>query len=287
GEKVSRLTFEDAGMSNFVFSVKAESSKYFIRISPTPTALDSFIKEQWVQARVSKEGIPVAPILETGSSVIPFPYMISEAAAGVAAADHSKRTDILRELGRYAARINAIRVKGYGETYDWSENKLSYNRRFKEFLKDEWNYESRISTLDRFKVCPAETLALIRKAIAKLGKRDPKPVLIHGDLRLKNTMVDEEGRITAILDWEMARSGIFEWELSVALHDLGIDEKNKFIEGYGLSAKKLAESASAMKLFNILNYAIPVEKAAVKKDKRALEQIRMRLAGDLDLYSLR
>src|SRR5687767_9905896 len=41
GEKASRLTFEDAGVSNFVFSVRAGSSTYFIRISPTPTALDS------------------------------------------------------------------------------------------------------------------------------------------------------------------------------------------------------------------------------------------------------
>ena len=114
-----------------------------------------------------------------------------------------------------------------------------------------------------------------------------KPTLNHGDLRLKNVIVDDDGEIAAIIDWDDALSTIApEWELSVALHDLSVDEKHLFIEGYGLEVEQVQEMANLVKAFNMINYTDAIERAVAIKDHKALSEFRLRLSGGLDLYSL-
>ena len=113
------------------------------------------------------------------------------------------------------------------------------------------------------------------------------PALNHSDLRLKNVMADEGGDIVAIIDWEECISTIApQWELSISLHDLSIDEKHAFIDGYGLSSREFHEMAPLIKTFNILNYATAVEIAVDKNDHKNLNELKLRLNGNLDLYSL-
>jgi len=96
----------------------------------------------------------------------------------------------------------------------------------------------------------------------------------HGDLRLKNILLDSEGRIAAILDWEKCLSQVAPyWELSIALHDLSIDDKEAFLEGYGLNPANYALSAPAVRFFNILNYSTEVSQAAEQGDHPALERL--------------
>src|SRR2546429_39981 len=78
GSPPSRLKFQSSGLSNFVFAAIHKDGRVFVRISPEPDKLNSFIKEQWAQSRAAGEGIPVGRILETAASAIPYPYMISE-----------------------------------------------------------------------------------------------------------------------------------------------------------------------------------------------------------------
>ena len=114
-----------------------------------------------------------------------------------------------------------------------------------------------------------------------------RPSLNHGDLRLKNVIADEDGKIRAIIDWEKATSNIAPyWELSAALHDPGIDDQERFIEGYGLKPKRVLEIAPYVKAFNLLNYTDDINRALEAKDKRAIAGLRLRFSGALDLYSI-
>jgi aminoglycoside phosphotransferase (APT) family kinase protein len=107
----------------------------------------------------------------------------------------------------------------------------------------------------------------------------------QGDLRLKNVLVDANGRISAILDWENCTSNLApEWDLSIALHDLSIDEKEAFLRGYGLSPRALSAIAPAIKAFNVLNYVPEIDRLVEEADGQ-LAHYRNRLRGDLDLYS--
>jgi hypothetical protein len=103
---------------------------------------------------------------------------------------------------------------------------------------------------------------------------------------LKNVIVDKQGKITSIIDWENCSSNYAPcWDFSIALHDLTIDEQQRFVEGYGIAAKKLREIAAYIKAINILNYVPHIERRISKKDSNRLEQIRLRLSGVFDLYS--
>jgi hygromycin-B 4-O-kinase len=78
-------------------------------------------------------------------------------------------------------------------------------------------------------------------------------VLHHGDLRLKNLITGpESGRVAGLLDWENALSSPPPyWDLSIALHDLGIDEKEAFLIGFGMTPRRFAGAARFMRLLNV------------------------------------
>lgn len=285
--KPRRIQHKTSGLSNFVFAVNHPEGDFVVRISPEITRLNLFYKEQWAQNAAKEVGVPTAEILEVGNEIINLPFMISRTVEGDDALEHPERQKIIREMGRYAASINSIKTNGFGATFDWSNNQLSRNESWQDYLQKELNYEARLQILEKRRMISAEQLKKLEKIFAEALKMNPNPVLNHSDIRLKNVIVDEQGEIKAFIDWENCTSNLApHWELSIALHDLSIDEKQIFLEGYGLSEKKLREAAPLMKAFNLINYAAQIEQFAEAKDNNRLEQYRTRLNGFLDLYSL-
>jgi len=285
-KKPRRVVHKTSGLSNFVFEVSHAEGDFIVRISPDPVRINSFIKEQWAQNKAREAGVPIPEILEVGSHVINQPFMISRVVEGSDAKFHKQRLEIVREMGRFAALINSIKTKGFGETFDWSSNQLSHNETWREFMENEWRVEEKLETLLKRKMLGEAQAKNIRKILTESAKGKPKPALTHGDIRLKNVMVDELGHITAFLDWENATSNLAPaWELSIALHDLSIDEKQLFLEGYGLKEKKILELMPLIKAINIINYAPEVERLAIEKDREHLEKMQTRLSGALDFYS--
>jgi aminoglycoside phosphotransferase (APT) family kinase protein len=286
-KKPRRVVHKTSGLSNFVFEVSHAEGDFIVRISPEPTRINSFIKEQWAQNKAREAGVPVPEILEVGSHVINQPFMISRVVEGGNAMFHEKRLEIVKEMGRYAALINTIQTSGFGMTFDWSSNQLSHNESWQEFLENELRFEEKLEALEKRKMLDAPKAKKIRKILTDAGRQKTKPALTHGDIRLKNVMVGNDGRITAFLDWENCTSNLAPvWELSIALHDFSIDEKQLFLEGYGLKEKKIFELMPVIKAINFINYAPQIERLAIEKDTAHLEKLRTRLAGALDFYSL-
>ncbi len=287
GSKPRRIIHKSAGLTNLVFAVNHKEGDFVVRISPETGRINSFLKEQWAQQKAEKAGVPTAEILEVGCEVIPLPFMIVRTIEGKEATHHPKQLEILREMGKYAAQINSILTSGFGNTFDWSSNQLSQNATWKEYLEKELNLESRFQTLEKRRMITEAQRKKLDKIFAAAMKESFKPALNHGDMRLKNVIVDEEGKIGAIIDWENCTSNRApEWELSLALHDLSIDGKQYFLEGYGIGAKKFEEIAPLIKAINIINYAPEIERLYIAKETKQLEQFRTRLSGALDLYSL-
>lgn len=287
GSFPKRVVHRSSGLTNFVFSFDNPDGEFVIRISPDPLKINSFIKEQWAERAARKAGVPTPRILEVGLESIRFPYMISRSVPGSEATHHPERLKILREMGRHAAAINAIPTRGFGQTFDWSENKLSLNSTFKDYLDNEFRYEEKIRSLLKNKMISDAQAKKLTAVFAAAARSRVKPVLNHGDMRLKNVIASDDGRINAIIDWEGCTSNSAPaWELSIALHDLGVDGKQYFLEGYGLSEKKLQDALPLVKALNIVNYASAVDEFAAAKDKTSLAQYRLRLSGVLDLYSI-
>lgn len=287
GSRPSRITYKSSGISNFVFAVKHSEGDFIIRISPEPTKINAFFKEQWAQGAAGEVGVPTAEILEVGNEVVPHPYMIMRKIEGKEATFHPDRLKIVREMGRLASLINSISTSGFGNTFDWSNNQLSRNESFKEYLQEGLKFEEKLQILERNKMLSLVKIKELRKIFTEAMKLAPEPKLNHGDMRLKNMIVNESGEINAVLDWEYCTSNIApQWELSLALHDLWIDEKQEFLAGYGISESRYAELAPLVKAFNIINYAAPIEEMANSDDAAGLERYRTRLSGALDFYSL-
>jgi len=188
-------------------------------------------------------------------------------------------------MGRYAKIINSIRTKDFGGNFDWTDHGPKH-RTWSEYLDNEWDFEKRLQLFTRHQILPAPAVKKLRQTVKTTRSLRIKPSLNHGDLRLKNVIVDDDGEIAAIVDWEDCLSTIApQWELSIALHDLSIDEKHLFIDGYGLDNERVAEMAPLIKAFNIMNYSNAIERAVEVRDHKTLAELKLRLNGSLDLYS--
>jgi hygromycin-B 4-O-kinase len=287
GSNPKRLKQLGGGLSNFVFEANHPQGDFIIRINPQPAKLKEYLKEQWAMSRASEAGVPVPEVLEVGVDVIPMPYMVSRKVAGTEATHHPERMTILREMGRLTALIHTIPTSDFGHTFDWSSNQLSRKETWGEYLKRELRVEERLKVLDVHDMLSKSQAKGLREVLRDIEGWEAETVLNHGDMRLKNVMVDAEGQITAVIDWEFCCSNVAPyWDLSLALHDLSIDAKQAFLSGYGLSEAKIREMAPALKAFNVINYAPYVEQAAQEGDELRLEQYRTRFSGALDLYSL-
>ena len=284
GRPANRIIYKASGLTNHVFAVNHVEGQFVIRISPNREKIDSFRKELWATQKARDAGVPTPEVLHVGNEIAQKPYMISRLVSGTNATHHQKRLSIVHKMGSYAAMINSIRTSGFGRSFDWSAEKPKQS--WNDYLDKEWNVHEKIEILASNKVISKAQLVNLRKEIDRSRVAPFEPALNHGDLRLKNVLVDEDGQITAIVDWDDCLSAIApHWELSIALHDLTIDEKHAFISGYGLTNDQIREMALLIKAFNIINYANAVKDAAVKSAKH-LSEFKLRLQGSLDLYSL-
>jgi hygromycin-B 4-O-kinase len=171
--------------------------------------------------------------------------------------------------------------------FDWSQNKLSKNRTWINFLDVELAFDERMKILKKENILTPPNCKKLLTLYEKVKKWKIAPALNHGDLRLKNVIADNSGKIIAIIDWDNCISNVAPyWDLSIALHDLSIDGKHRFLEGYGVDFDEFDKMAYSMKVFNIINYADSIKAMKEKNDLQWLQYYRLRLNGDLDLYSL-
>lgn len=287
GNKRISISSLSGGLSNFVFLVKLPDDEWVVRISDKPEKITGFIREQWAVDRARENKIPVPDILEVGNEIIPAPYMIIRKIKGEEATGHVNRMQLLLDMGVYAAKINAIPTHNYGSTFNWSGNILSKNNSWKDYMDKELRVMQRLDILVKHKMLFPKNISGIKAIFKEMEGWKKKPSLSHGDIRLKNIIVDQQGKIVSIIDWENCTSNIAPfWDLSISLHDLSIDEQEQFLKGYGITPAKYNKIAPYIKTLNILHYAPLVEKQVKLKNFEMLQQYRIRINGSMDMFSL-
>ena len=287
GKATKKIEFNAAGKTNFVFSVTTKEGSFIVKIAFTKTKYKDFLKEQWAIQKAHEAGVPVAEILEVGDEIIPFPYLLQRKVEGTEAIHHPDRLEILRKLGKYARVIHSIPTEGFGSLFNWSKNKLSKKKTWVEFLENELQVNGGLNFLETHSILSKKKIKHLRTEYERIKKWKVIPSLNHCDLRLKNVIADEKGDIKAILDWENCASNCAPyWDFSIALHDLSIDAKQKFLEGYEPDIEEFSKKAFALTVFNIINYIPALQRMVDKKDKNNLALYKLRLDGSLDLFSL-
>ena len=287
GKSLEKIEFKPAGKTNFVFDVVTKDGNFIVRIANSRAKLNDFMKEQWATQKALSIGVPVPEILEVGHDIIPLPYMLQQKIEGREAVNHPDRLKVLQKLGKYARMIHSIPTTGFGKVFDWSKNKLSKKRTWIDFLEKELQVAEGLKFLQDNDILSKKKIKRLNGEFEKLKKWKITPALNHCDLRLKNVIVNEAGDIKAILDWEDCSSNCAPyWDFSIALHDLSIDGKQKFLEGYELDTEEFGRKSFALTVFNIINYIPALQRIIAKKDKNNLELYKLRLDGAMDLFSI-
>lgn len=246
--------------------------------------------EETVRTIAAEAGIPTQNIVALGEHS-GWAFAVSVHLGGECATHHPERLSVLRELGRLAAISHTIATVGFGGEYGWpgSESSVTVandNASWHGFLQDELNATERLERLRELAMLTEKQHLALLATLADVECWDAPPVLNHGDLRLKNVVVNHDGGILGLIDWETAVSSIGpHWDLSIALHDLAIDAKQALLGGYGMPEAEVRQGSPVWRLFNMLNYVPTVECLLEEGDTDALEQMRTRLSGALELYA--
>ena len=285
GERPRRLQALGGGLNNEVYRAELKGQEHVVvRLHSDPDKLADYRKEDWAMDQARAAGVPTPRVLEIGLER-DRPFMILEEARGILATHWSDSAAVLRELGQYAARIHRIRSQGFGRAVGSTGPGRQLWPRWAEFLDKELHVDERLQLLESLHVLPDAGWQALHATLEQMRSWKRRPVLQHGDLRLKNVIVSpENGRIVALLDWDNCLSAPPPfWDLAIALHDLGPDDKEAFLEGYGLSPPRFERLAPVMRVLNLLNYAWAIQQAIEAGQRKRVAWLKARLRGVFDM----
>jgi len=228
------------GRVNKVFIVETVNHKLVIRMSDRGQALDEYTKEAWCIEHAAVRGVPVPSVISVGQYEGKA-YIIQSYIAGDDRIDSPEsKLDILRELGKYARLIHSIGVHGFGSKLseitggDGRESWLRYLEHNIERLTED-------DPLIKLKVLTQVQSKLIRDVFADLRGREFTFGLIHGDISLRNIIVDKHGTVH-LLDWGSAEAGIVPHHDLIEMLMMNMVEGDPddaqiraFLDGYGIS----------------------------------------------------
>lgn len=198
------------GRSNITYRIRSNGSEWVLRRPPLshvqPTAHDMAREFRVISALADTDvPVPQAIALCEDPDVNGAPFYVMEYVPGMvpvnpteveAKFDEGQRRRMGEQLVDILVALHAITpddvgLGDFGRPAGYLERQV---RRFSEQME-------RIKTRE---VPELEDLA--RRLKAALPKESDESI-VHGDYRLDNTIVSDEGRIVAVLDWEMSTLG--------------------------------------------------------------------------------
>jgi aminoglycoside phosphotransferase (APT) family kinase protein len=289
------------GWSNLTLHIDSRNSEhgYILRLSPRKRgvhgaaskgrSLPHYEKEQLVleclQAynfvpRLVPHGTGALSLLVPGRGEVEFAYSLQgrfpfRAAREVAAGLDRQRC--LEQLGGIVRTIHGVLMQGYGTDFDESTGAFAHAS-FEDFIL------SKISAIEQLNVATRMKSWLIQRA-EQLVSLEPEPRLYHRDLlgNWGNFLVDDEGNVSGIIDWEFAGVGAaLQYEIASMVYVLTRDGASSeeierdlcaVLRGYGLSRGEyrasyerdvetlvLLNSVSALAKFDVLQQQGGLEK---------------------------
>ena len=254
------------GSVNKVFIVETVNHKVVIRMSDRGEALDEYTKEAWCIEHAAARGVPVPSVISVGRCE-GNAYIIQSYIAGAEGRDSPAPLGIWRDLGKYAKLIHSIGVPGFGLRL----SEITRGDARKSWLRYlEYNIESLTENdpLIKLKVLTQLQSKLIKDVFANLRGREFTFGLNHGDISLKNTIVDLRDRVN-LLDWDSAEAGIVPHHDLIQMLKMNMlegdpdgQEIRAFLDGYGISPAELErmmpelESLLVLRAFDKLRWAI-------------------------------
>ncbi|MCB0336865.1 MAG: aminoglycoside phosphotransferase family protein [Bdellovibrionales bacterium] len=257
---------QEQGWSNYTFEVSGKlPGRYIVRMKACPTTNQAFDrnwsayhKEAWIIATLGNR-IPVAELIDEGIHYVgrkqggrEYAIMVQshlECSGGHHLDPTSSKTQFLRRIASVCKSINETPTKGYGNSFDPKTESFEFST-WQECL-DEWIAECPLGELvAREELSEAQATFFERRVHESLASLSFRPALFHGDLLLNwsNALVDPNGGIKGIIDWEFGGSGPAKYyELMTALYVMirdgmggdELDSQYRIIKNaYGISSTR-------------------------------------------------
>lgn len=200
----------------------ADGVEVVIRVGALGPQVRDFqmLVEAWVADIVRGRGLPVPQVyhVDVRREHAPFDFAVVERGRGTALSvfdDYEERTRmLLREVGRLLAQVHSIQGDGYGFIDAAPAVQRGDSMRTLSGLCDVWSDYLVLKLAEHLDRCvalgaiSAQEAKRIEALFAALKNTcdDAPAALLHGDPGSHNFLVDD-GRISAILDWEDAQLG--------------------------------------------------------------------------------
>lgn len=255
------------GRVNKVFIAETQNHKVVIRMSDRGEALDEYNKEAWCIEHAAARGVPVPSVISVGECEGTAYIIQSYIAGDDAIKSRAPKLGAWRELGKYGKLIHAIGVHGFGPRLS-DITGGDARKSWLEYLEDNIERLAENDPLIKLKVLTQAQSKLIRDVFANLRGREFTFGLIHGDISLRNTIIDKDGRVH-LLDWGSAEAGIVPHHDLIEMLMMNMVEGDPdeaqiqaFLDGYGISPAEFKqmmpelESLLVLRALHHLRWAI-------------------------------
>jgi len=194
---------KDKGIVNLVYLVETKSgNKYIARLNDI-SHVNEFKKEKWASDEARSIRVSTPEILHIGS-LENISYSIQEYIQGVHGVDYKDKIKLWHDIGKNARLVHSIKVKGFGDSIDENESFVGI---WNEYLDYNIKSLNEKDPLLKKEILTREQFFKVRKVFEKLKEKTFNFGLVHGDLSLKNSMVDTRDKVW-IIDWGSAHAHI-------------------------------------------------------------------------------
>jgi aminoglycoside phosphotransferase (APT) family kinase protein len=202
------------GRSNLTFKVSgADGTRYVLRRPPVshvlPTAHD-MAREHRIISALGPTSVPVAPALGfcADEEVNQRPFYVMAFVDGHILRDRAHVEKVLDVAARRTASADLVKVLAAIHAVDVDAVGLGDLGRREGYIERQlkrWYGQFRQSIEGRDRSVPVmdEVHDLLSARIPPQGPA----AIVHGDYRLDNTMLADDGRVRAVLDWELCTLG--------------------------------------------------------------------------------
>lgn len=265
GEGTWRCQPFGAGKFSQTFAVSSEDGKQFVlRIAPPDSVLQLFYEyrmmrqEPGIHRRLLKETrVPVPPILAYDFSrrLIDRDFLIMPRLAGnplnTVTLNSIGSDRAFREWGQYVAEIHKITDPdnrfGYLGEHQCMEPQTSWRKAFKIMYRKELD---NICSCVVYSQTQAENAMALLEDHLEVFESCQISTLCHGDLWITNLLVQPDGKVTGVIDFDRACWGDIEWDIAIAEY-CGIT-RPPFWKGYGRIVNTHSGDAAIRRLFYLL-----------------------------------
>jgi aminoglycoside phosphotransferase (APT) family kinase protein len=229
------------GLYNASYFISCAAGELVLRIAPPDKLAATFYEHRMMHQEPSlhelllaRTTVPVAPIVafDTNRDILDRDFLLMERLPGTALSEARgvNSASVLQQVGESLARVHALHADTFG--YRGEHRVMEPRESWADAFTVMWHsLVGDVARCGMYDAGEEKRIGGLVDEYRALFTHCPRASLLHMDIWSQNILVDVEGRLTGIVDWDRALWGDPEIEFAV-LDYCGMAEPS-FWRGYG------------------------------------------------------